>query len=312
MRTLVVGAAIVDLMMKVERLPKSGEDIPCKETKTVVGGCAYYVANTLRNLNCEHDLCVPVGSGSFADIIRRGMKEKGYEPMIEEPGEDNGYCLSLVEADGERTFITNRNGSLWKENIEHVNFDKIKEAKILSLASIFNCPLLDGKTLEKIFSFAKEHGMTITADMIMPRLGETLDDIAGALQYVDYFFPNYDEACLMTGEKDEAKVADKLFSYGIKNVVMKIGTRGCYIRNKDGVMIVPACKGITAVDTIGAGDNFASGFIAALLQGKDIKECAEYANCTAAIAVQHPGATSGVQNRQMVEDMLKKYKEDYK
>ena len=312
MRTLVVGAAIVDLMMKVERLPKSGEDIPCKETKTVVGGCAYNVANTLRNLKCEHDLCVPVGSGSFADIIRRGMKEKGYEPMIEEPGEDNGYCLSLVEADGERTFITNRNGSLWKENIEHVNFDKIKEAKILSLASIFNCPLLDGKTLEKIFSFAKEHGMTITADMIMPRLGETLDDIAGALQYVDYFFPNYDEACLMTGEKDEAKVADKLFSYGIKNVVMKIGTRGCYIRNKDGVMIVPACKGITAVDTIGAGDNFASGFIAALLQGKDIKECAEYANCTAAIAVQHPGATSGVQNRQMVEDMLKKYKEDYK
>ena len=101
MRTLVVGAAIVDLMMKIDRLPKSGEDIPCKETKTVVGGCAYNVANTLRNLNCEHDLCVPVGSGSFADIIRRGMKEKGYELLIEEPGEDNGYCLSLVEADGE-------------------------------------------------------------------------------------------------------------------------------------------------------------------------------------------------------------------
>ena len=79
MRTLVVGAAIVDLMMKVERLPKSGEDIPCKETKTVVGGCAYNVANTLRNLKCEHDLCVPVGSGSFADIIRRGMKEEPRE-----------------------------------------------------------------------------------------------------------------------------------------------------------------------------------------------------------------------------------------
>mgnify|MGYP000382189486 CR=1 FL=1 len=58
------------------RLPKSGEDIPCRETKTVVGGCAYNVANTLRNLHCEHDLCVPVGTGSFADIIRRGMKEK--------------------------------------------------------------------------------------------------------------------------------------------------------------------------------------------------------------------------------------------
>ena len=130
MRTLVVGAAIVDLMMKVERLPKSGEDIPCKETKTVVGGCAYNVANTLRNLNCEHDLCVPVGSGSFADIIRRGMKEKGYEPMIEEPGEDNGYCLSLVEADGERTFITVQGAEChfkkeWFEQIDMDNYENI-------------------------------------------------------------------------------------------------------------------------------------------------------------------------------------------
>ena len=124
--------------------------------------------------------------------------------------------------------------------------------------------------------------------------------------YENTICPNQDNA-----EKEEDKVADKLYSYGIKNVVMKIGKRGCYIRNKDGVMIVPACKGITAIDTIGAGDNFASGFIAALLQAKNLKECGEYANCTAAIAVQHPGATSGVQNREMVEEMLAKYKKDY-
>ena len=189
-----------------------------------------------------------IGDDAAGAFILRSCDEDNIdtEGVTIDPNLNTSINIGLVTEDGERTFITNRNGSLWKENIEHVNFDKIKEAKILSLASIFNCPLLDGKTLEKIFSFAKEQGMTITADMIMPRLGETLDDIAGALQYVDYFFPNYDEACLMTGEKDEAKVADKLFSYGIKNVVMKIGTRGCYIRNKDGVMIVPACKGITS------------------------------------------------------------------
>ena len=201
---------------------------------------------------------------------------------------------------------------LWKENIEHVNFDKIKEARLLSLASIFNCPLLDGKALVKIFKAAKEEGMTITADMIMPRLGETLDDVREALSYVDYFLPNFDEACLLTHETEEAKVADVLYGCGVKNVVMKIGKRGCYIRNANGSMIVPACKGVTAIDTIGAGDNFASGFIAGLLQGKDIRECGIYANCTAAIAVQYPGATAGVQSREMVEDMLKKYREDYK
>ena len=76
-------------------------------------------------------------------------------------------------------------------------------------------------------------------------------------------------------------------------------------------MIVPACKGVTAIDTIGAGDNFASGFIAALLQGKDIRDCAIYANCTAAVSVQYVGATTGVQNKEMVDKMLEKYHNDY-
>ena len=219
--------------------------------------------------------------------------------------------IGLVTDEGERTFVTNRNGSLWKENIEHVDFEKMKQAKILSLASIFNCPLLDGKTLVKIFKEAKAAGMTITADMIKPRLGETLDDIREALSYVDYFFPNFDEACLMTGETEESKVADKLFECGVKNVIMKIGKRGCYIRNAAGAMIVPACKGVTAIDTIGAGDNFASGFISALLQCKDIRDCGIYANCTAAISVQYVGATTGVRNKEMVEEMLEKYKKDY-
>ena len=85
---------------------------------------------------------------------------------------------------------------------------------------------------------------------------------------------------------------------------MKIGKRGCYIRNADGAMIVPACKGVTAIDTIGAGDNFASGFITGLLEGKDIRECAIYANCTAAVSVQYVGATGGVTDKAIVDKML--------
>ena len=47
---------------------------------------------------------------------------------------------------------------------------------------------------------------------------------------------------------------------------MKIGKRGCYIRNSEGAMIVPACKGVTAMDTIGAGDNFNAGFVFGLIK----------------------------------------------
>ena len=88
--------------------------------------------------------------------------------------------------------------------------------------------------------------------MVSPRLNEKLEDIKEALGYVDYFFPNFEEACGLTGETEEEKVAEVLYGCGVKNVVMKIGKRGCYIRNAEGSMIVPACKGVTAIDPIGA------------------------------------------------------------
>lgn len=310
-----LGAAIVDIPLRpVSRDIFDIESYPIDDISMTVGGDAMNEATIISRLGFKTGIIAAIGDDAAGQFILRSCKKDNIdvEGITIDPSIHTSMNIGLVTADGERTFITNRNGSLWKENIEHVNFDKMKQAKILSLASIFNCPLLDGKTLVKIFKAAKEEGMIITADMIMPRLNETLDDIREALSYVDYFFPNFDEACLMTNETEEEKVAEVLYGCGVKNVVMKIGKRGCYIRNAEGSMIVPACKGITAIDTIGAGDNFASGFIAGILQGKDIRECGIYANCTAAISVQYGGATAGVRNKEMVEEMLEKYREDYK
>lgn len=69
MKTLVIGAAIIDIIMKIKRLPKSGEDILCSETVSAVGGCAYNVAGTLRGFDADHDLFVPVGRGMYGNMI---------------------------------------------------------------------------------------------------------------------------------------------------------------------------------------------------------------------------------------------------
>ena len=310
-----LGASIVDIPLQpVSRDIFDIESYPVDRIAMTVGGDAMNEATIISRLGHKTGIISCVGDDAAGNFILGSCAKDhiDYEGIKMDPNIDTSMNVGLVTADGERTFVTNRNGSLWKTSIEHVDFDKMKQAKILSLASIFNNPLLDGKTLVKIFKEAKKADMIICADMIKPRLGETLDDIREALSYVDYFFPNFEEACLMTGETEEEKVADVLFGCGVKNVIMKIGKRGCYIRNADGAMIVPAAKGITAIDTIGAGDNFASGFITGLLDGKDLRECGIYANCTAAVSVQYVGATTGVQNRQMVEDMLAKYREDYK
>ena len=309
-----LGAAVVDIPLRpVSRDIFNIESYPVERIAMTVGGDAMNEATIISRLGFKTGIIACIGDDAAGQFILQSC----YKDNIDIEGIkidktlDTSINVGLVTANGERTFITNRNGSLWKENIQHIDFNKIKQAKILSLASIFNNPLLDGETLVQIFKFAKSNNMLITADMIMPRLGETLDDIREALSYVDYFFPNFDEACLLTGEKEESKVADILYSCGVRNVIMKIGKRGCYIRNELGAKIIPACKDIIAIDTIGAGDNFASGFIAGLLQGKSIEDCAIYGHCTAGISVQYIGATSGVQNKAMVEKLLEKYHRDY-
>ena len=210
-----LGAAVVDIPLRpVSRDMFDIESYPVDKIAMTVGGDAMNEATIISRLGFKTGIIACIGDDAAGPIILRSCKKDNIdvEGIKIDPNIDTSMNIGLVTEDGERTFVTNRNGSLWKENIEHVDFEKMKQAKILSLASIFNCPLLDGKALVEIFKVAKAEGMTITADMIKPRLGETLDDIKEALSYVDYFFPNFDEACLMTGETDEAKVADVLYN----------------------------------------------------------------------------------------------------
>lgn len=306
-----VGAAIVDIPLQpVNRDMFEIESFPLQQISMTIGGDAINEATIMSRLGHRIGLMSMVGRDAVGNVIIEHCEKNGidYSGIKVREGIDTSINVGLVTADGERTFVTNRNGSLWKMTIDDVDLSRLKEARLLSLASIFNNPLLDCQALVKIFQEAKAQDMIICADMIKARLGETLDDIREALGYVDYFFPNYDEACLMTEETELEKIADKFLDCGIQNVVIKTGRKGCYIKSQDGsVLEVPAMKGITAIDTIGAGDNFASGFITAILEGKSLKECAEFANVTASISVQSIGATTGVQKREQVDERLKEY-----
>ncbi|NBI99940.1 sugar kinase [Lachnospiraceae bacterium] len=306
-----VGAAIVDIPLQpVNRDMFEIESFPLQQISMTIGGDAINEATIMSRLGHKIGLMSMVGRDAVGNFIIEHCEKNGidYSGIRVREGIDTSINVGLVTADGERTFVTNRNGSLWKMTIDDVDLSRLKEARLLSLASIFNNPLLDCPALVKIFKEAKARDMIICADMIKARLGETLDDIEEALGYVDYFFPNYDEACLMTEETELEKIADRFLDCGIQHVVIKTGKKGCYIKSQDGsVLEVPAMKGIIAIDTIGAGDNFASGFITAILEGKSLKECAEFANVTASISVQSIGATTGVQKREQVDERMKEY-----
>ncbi len=309
-----LGAAIVDIPLQpVSKNIFDCESYPLEQISMTIGGDAINEATIMSRLGKKVGLMSLIGKDAVGNYILEHCTNNSIDiaSMKIRDGIDTSINVGLVTADGERTFVTNRNGSLWKMAIDDIDLDYLSNAKFLSFASIFNNPRLDNQAMIKIFKRAKKNGMTICADMIKPRLGESFDDISEALSYVDYFFPNQEEACLMTGETEIPKVAEKILSYGVKNVIIKTRMEGCYIRNKNEALVVPIFQGVKAIDTIGAGDNFASGFIAALVEGKSLRECGEYANVTASIAIQSIGATTGVKNRKMVDDRMVEYHKLY-
>ncbi|OOM82069.1 putative sugar kinase YdjH [Clostridium puniceum] len=305
-----IGAAIVDIPLQpVSKNIFDIESYPLNRISMTIGGDAINEATIISRLGHKVALMSRIGKDAAGNFILEACEKDNIDVKSIHIDEnvDTSINVGLVTEDGERTFVTNRNGSLWRTTIEDVDFDRFKDARLLSLASIFNNPLLNGPALEKIFMEAKKSNLIICADMIKARLCETLEDIRKALSYVDYFFPNYEEACIITGKTDLNEIADIFLECGVKNVVIKTGKKGCYIKNNKQTLEIPACKNIKAIDTIGAGDNFASGFITGILDGKTLKECAEFANVTAAISVQSVGATTGVQNREQVEKLLQVY-----
>lgn len=304
---LCVGASVVDIPLRpVDAGVFDRVSHPVDDISMQVGGDALNESIVLARLGARTGLVTAVGddaAGSF--IISRARSEGVDVSRVRiRKGMTTSLNIGLVRPDGERTFITNRNGSLWTTRESDLDVGgPLGSARILAFGSIFNNPLVSGEWMASLFRRARAAGMTVCADMVPSRTGAGLEDIAEALGCVDYFFPNADEAIGLTGAADERRAAAVLVDRGVANVVLKVGGRGCLVCSAHATELVPAIRQ-RAVDTTGAGDNFVAGYIRALLRGADPVDAAVLANGVAAVSVGALGATAGVRSLAQVEELI--------
>lgn len=307
---LCVGAAIVDLPIgPVDASVFEKEaSLPVDGIRLVAGGDALNEATILSRLGRRVGLASCVGSDAAGNFILEHCRANGIDVthVAVKPGLDTSINVALVAADGERTFITNRQGSMWKYCEEDFDSEALEGVFAISF-SFFNTPLMSGKVMAGIFRAAKERGMMVCADMVMPRHNESLDDIKEALSFVDYFFPNYDEASFLSGRTEPNEIADIFLGCGVKHAVIKTGRKGCFLKGSGVCCEVPGYAHSQVIDTIGAGDNFEAGFITALLEGRDFIECARFAHSVASLSVEAAGATGGVKSREQAEERYQSY-----
>ena len=156
----------------------------------------------------------------------------------------------------------------------------------------------DGKETAEFLKECKALGKTTVLDVCWDHKAKWGELLNQAMPYIDIFMPSIDEAREISKESTVEKMAEVFFSRGVKSVVIKCGSDGCYVQEKkdEKGYMSPACKGVTAVDTTGAGDSFCSGFLAALSKGYDFKTCALMGNATGAHCVMERGATTGIKS----------------
>ena len=102
----VIGSAVIDVIADAYALPWRGCDIELQQQSVNIGGCALNVAVALKRLGIDACNALPLGQGVWADIVRNNLTRQGISSIIDTDKGDNGWCLALVEPDGERTFMS--------------------------------------------------------------------------------------------------------------------------------------------------------------------------------------------------------------
>ena len=280
MKTLVIGNVYVDVIVNVDQLPKTGDDIVCKKQILTVGGCAYNVATVLRNFNIDHTLIFPVGNGVYGNIIEAEVRKSGYEANIKVESGDNGYCLCLVESTGERSFITIKGiETEYKESwFDEIDIDEYCNIYI----SGYEMEGQSGRVISNWLSKIENKNIFFGPG---PRINEIDKDILEKiLRLKPIIHINEDEALKFTNKKSIVEAARAINRITQNTVFITLG--------KDGVMCASNCEyrfidgfDTQVVNSVGAGDSHMGAIIAGYSMGYTLGDCCYFANKVAAKVV---------------------------
>ena len=300
MNVLCAGLAVCDIPLRPVPSNIFQKDI-CfiDKPETLIGGDAANVAIALRMLGANVALCGYIGSDANGDYIVNRMKKEGIDTtgMCRHLNMATVVCYILIEDNGQRHFVVHGNLSdvLTEREIPD---ELLQKADLVYFGSVMAMKGMDEGGAAALFKKARKLGKMTVADASLGRIERCsqtwLKLLTPVLNETDIFLPSYDEAVMISGEKDLKNIHKVFSGYGLKYLIVKLGDKGCYITDFCNDDIVPAFDTFEPIDTTGAGDCFTGGFIYGLLSGWDLKKAALFGNAVAGFNITKPGATAGV------------------
>ncbi len=303
-----VGMALVDSIIKgFDPEPVSASGYRAQSGSLNVGGEAVNEAVAAARLGMHTSILCHLGADAAGDMVLASLEKNGVDTdhVVRSVEHPTPVTTMFVRDDGTRKSITNSSHRYNFHPENEVSF--LRGSRAVILGSLFRAPFDDPQIIYSVISECSRAGVKIFADTKLPNFRVlTLSDISEALPYVDFITPNEDEARHFSGKTEPEEMADVFLSYGIKNVVIKLGGRGCFFKNSETKLSLPAFP-IDAVDATGAGDCFVAGLACELLSGSAPDEALLFASACGAICTTAVGAGTALKDKEQVLRFITKY-----
>ena len=304
-----LGIIVADIIVKsVDDYPKSGELKRVESITLHNGGNAMTAAINLKKLGIDTYIVGKIGNDFFGKYLTDCFNKYEIDTVglkIDRNVQTSASVALIDKKTGERSFL-HCAGSDAEFCIDDINFDVIEDADIVFVTGSFLLDKFDGIQTAEFLKRCKEMGKTTFLDVCWDAKGNWGKLLNMSMPYIDWFMPSIDEAVKISGETDTDKISAVFFEKGIKNVVIKMGGDGCYLRQRNDLSgkQFSAVNGVIPVDTTGAGDSFCSGFLAAYARGQSPHKCIRFANAAGAACVSAVGATPGIKSYEQIERIM--------
>lgn len=307
MKILCAGEMLADIIVRpVERVAFQNDTCQVEEIRITNGGDANNNAVDLVKLGHQVTYLGRIGCDDMGDYVAALAKRAGIqmEHAVRSATAPQTKSLILVAPNGDRTFLQVP-GSSAEFCLEDCDLSLLEEADLLQIGGAFHLPRFDGGGCAALLKAAKDHGVITSMDVTSDRSGRWKGILDPCYPWLDYFLPSIEQASMIAGTEDPRAIADFFLSRGVKNVAVKLGSRGSYFKNRDTAFYAGTYHGLRIVETTGAGDAFCAGFLTGVGEQLPPEGCITLGTACSAFAIQAAGATAGMRDLDTVREFIR-------
>lgn len=308
-----MGETLVEIM-------RTEVDKPLNETGLFSGpypsGSSAIMISTVARMRHSCGIISGVGKDGFGECMLNRLKKDGVDvsKVLVDPDGSTACAFVAYDSEGDRRYLFH-----WDETpatkavMPDVTEPSLKEAKYFHvMGCALTAKLSYGWEIVKTARAMKAQGTKISFDpnvrtehLTNPNKSKECFEIINAmLEITNLFAPGLDELKLVTGIDDVEEAVKKCFENpNLEILMLKMGSKGSRIYTRDGQVVEQGLYKVESVDPTGAGDTSLGAFLCALLEGKDMKECAEIAAAAGALNVAAFGPMEGKISPENVQAM---------